>query len=185
MLLKSSYYNHFTVTGDGGHVLLFNKSCGSVALVEPAVADALRNGALNTLQSDTITELTDAGFLVPADTDEIATARERYLRSKQQNTALAITMELGQACNLACTYCYQNDYRDKVVITEEAIARLARYIEAVVTSGKRPITDIAFRFIGGEPLMQKAKVLQAASDLRELANRLGVVLHTQIDTTAC
>ena len=182
MPLKSSYYNHFTVTGVADQVLLFNKSCGSIGLVETAVADALRNNKTDALPADTIAELADAGFLVPDDIDEIATARERYLRSKEQNAALAITMELGQACNLACTYCYQNSYRDNVVITEEAVERLMRYIETVVTTGRRPITDIAFRFIGGEPLMQKAKVLQAAGELRELANRLGVVLHTQIDT---
>ncbi len=181
-MLKPSYYNHFTATGDAGQVVLFNKSCGSVGLVEPDVAQAVKDNALDRLTADTVNELESAGFLVPGDLDEIGTARERYLASKQRNAALAITMELGQACNLACTYCYQNDYRDKVVITEEAIERLKRYIEAVVTSGKRPITDIAFRFIGGEPLMQKAKVLQAAEDLRELAGRLGVVLHTQIDT---
>jgi sulfatase maturation enzyme AslB (radical SAM superfamily) len=95
----------------------------------------------------------------------------------------ALTIELGQACNLACPYCYQNEYRDSAsVITDEAITRLAGYAEAVITSGKRPVTDIALRFIGGEPLMQKAKVLAAAARLGALGARLGVRLHTQIDT---
>jgi radical SAM protein with 4Fe4S-binding SPASM domain len=182
MDLKASYYNHYTVAGDAQRAVLFNQYCGSVAIVPADVAEALKNGALDRLAVDTLTDLESAGFLVSAELDEIDAARQQYIARKASNAALAITMELGQACNLACTYCYQNDYRDNVVITEEAVARLQRYITAVVTSGRRPITDLAFRFIGGEPLMQKDKVLAAVDGLRDLAQRLGVVLHTQMDT---
>lgn len=114
--------------------------------------------------------------------DEKAVARERYLRSKQNNALLAITVELTQECNLACTFCYQNSYRKPGAITDDTIERIQRYIEAVITSGKRPITDIAMRFIGGEPLMQKKKILAAIGRTRRLADRVGVGLHTQIDT---
>lgn len=181
--LKPSYYNHYTPVGDGARVIVFSKFHGSVTLVTAPDAEALRAGHLTALDSGTLAELERAGFIGDAQADETAQAHERYARRKRDNAALALTIELGQACNLACPYCYQNDYRDsRAVITDEAVSRLERYAEAVIASGKRPITDIAFRFIGGEPLMQKAKVLDAAARFRALAARLGVALHTQIDT---
>ncbi|MGH8896905.1 MAG: radical SAM protein [Egibacteraceae bacterium] len=182
IILKPSYYNHHAATGDPAKTVLFNKFWGSVALVDEQTAQALASDDVGRLDNDQIEELERSGFLVPADLDEKAVARERYLRSKQNNALLAITVELTQECNLACTFCYQNSYRKPGAITDDTIERIQRYIEAVITSGKRPITDIAMRFIGGEPLMQKKKILAAIGGTRRLADRVGVGLHTQIDT---
>jgi radical SAM protein with 4Fe4S-binding SPASM domain len=181
-MLKSSYYNHVTMTGDPGKVVLFNKFWGSVALVDERTAAALRSGNLADLEADRLAELERSGFLVAADLDERAAARERYVRAKETSALLAITVELTQECNLACTFCYQNSYRTPGVITWDAIEKIQRYINAVIGEGRRPVTDISLRFIGGEPLMQKKTILRAVEAIRGQAERLGVVMHTQIDT---
>lgn len=182
MSLKPSYYNHVTMTGDPAKTVLFNKFWGSIALVDARTAKAVIEGKLALLEADEVRDLERSGFLVPEDLDEKAAARQRYLTNKESSALLAITVELTQECNLACTYCYQNSYRATGAITSETINRIARYAEAAITEGRRPITDISLRFIGGEPLMQKKKILEAISTLRALAGRLGVTLHAQIDT---
>lgn len=180
--LKPSYYNHYTVTGDAARAVVFNKFWGSVALLDEGIIAQMRNGDLAGIPAETVDELERSGFLVDADIDEIAEAHERYLERKASNTVLNITMELTQECNLACTYCYQNSYRDTGAISEAGIEHVLTYVEGVISTGKRPITDIAFRMIGGEPLLQKDKVLSAVERMRALADRLGVRLNAQIDT---
>lgn len=182
MEFKPSYYNHMTVTGEPDEVVLFNKFWGSIALVDEATASALRAVNLSALPAEKVAELERGGFLVPIDMDERAEARERYAQSKANNALLAITIELTQECNLACPFCYQNSYRTTGAITDETIAGICRYIEAVTKERRRPITDISLRFIGGEPLIQKKKILQSVKDIRALAERLGLALHAQIDT---
>jgi uncharacterized protein len=182
MSLKPSYYNHYTPTGDPARTVLFNKFWGSVALVDERTAGVLSAGQITELDAEKIKELESSGFLVPDDLDEKATAQERYLERKASNSLLAITVELTQECNLACPFCYQNSYRGTGAITDQAIDRISHYVKAVITERRRPITDIALRFIGGEPLMQKEKILTAITGMRQLTGQLGVNLHTQIDT---
>ncbi|MBV9011058.1 MAG: radical SAM protein [Pseudonocardiales bacterium] len=182
MSLTSSYYNHYTPTSDPARTVLFNKFWGSVAIVDEETARALVSGHVAGLAPGRLTELERAGFFVPVDFDERAAAERRYLERKQSNALLAITVELTQECNLACPFCYQNSYRGTGAITDQAINRIQQYVQTVVSEGRRPITDVALRFIGGEPLMQKDKILAAVSGMRGLADRLGVGLNTQVDT---
>lgn len=85
-----------------------------------------------------LTEMEQAGFLVPADRDEKAVAEERYLKAKASNTTLGITISTGEACNISCGYCYQNDDRDNSKLRPEAIDGVVAYIEKVVSEEHRP-----------------------------------------------
>jgi uncharacterized protein len=105
------------------------------------------------IPDDERSELQASGFLVDADLDEVSMAHERYMNSKCNNALLSITVELTQSCNLACTYCYQNSCRKPGEISGDFVEKLGAYVTSVVESGKRPITDLVLRFIGGEPLM--------------------------------
>jgi uncharacterized protein len=151
-------------------------------VVDAPVALAVRGGAMAAIPDDERSELQASGFLVDADLDEVSMAHERYMNSKCNNALLSITVELTQSCNLACTYCYQNSYRKPGEISGDFIEKLGAYVTSVVESGKRPITDLVLRFIGGEPLMQKTKVLLTVFGMRKLAASLNLNLHAQIDT---
>jgi uncharacterized protein len=164
--LKPSFYNHYTELGDGCRTILFNKSCGSVAVVDRAQAKVIAGSCLDGVPADQIGVLESSGFLVAKDVDEQVAARERYQRRKASNSLLGVTIELTQECNLACTFCYQNSYRGTGAITDKTVDRVDQYIVAVVTDARRPIREVALRFIGGEPLMQKEKVLQAIRKIR-------------------
>lgn len=180
--LKPSYYNHYTDTADPDKYVIFNKFWGSVSVVATPVALAVRGGDIAAIPDDERSELEASGFLVDIDFDEVNVAHARYMGSKRGNTLLSITVELTQACNLSCTYCYQNSYRKPGVISDDIMDKLGAYVRSVVESGRRPITDLVLRFIGGEPLMQKKKVLRVIFEMRELAASLNLNLHAQIDT---
>ena len=182
MNLRPSFYNHYTDHTDD-QTILFNKFWGSVGVVPRSVADHLRAGTVDRLDTDRAQDLTRAGFLVTVPPDgERSAAHDRYTTRRMANSLLGITVELTQECNLACTFCYQNDYRGTGAITDESIGRIGEYIRTVVTQERRPFREIALRFIGGEPLLQKAKVLDAVSHVRRVADDLGLSLNTQMDT---
>lgn len=182
MILKPSFYNHYTSLDGNRQTVLFNKFWGSVAVVDRKCADAVAEADLAAIPLSQIDTLEAGGFLVAADLDERAAARERYQLRKGKNSLLGITIELTQECNLTCTFCYQNSYRSTEEITDLAIERVEQYIATVVTDARRPIQEIALRFIGGEPLMQKKKILVAIKKIRSTSENLGVTLNTQVDT---
>lgn len=180
--LKPSYYNHFAATDDVAVVVAFNKYCGSVALVSAGTARALRAGELHRLEPDELRMLEQSGFVVDEAVDEIELAHARYLRRKRENTLLTVTVELTQACNLACTYCYQNSYRGKGVISSLTIEKIERYVRAVVVSGWRPITHLDLRFIGGEPLLQKRTIHAAIARMIGVCDELELEFSCHVDT---
>jgi uncharacterized protein len=182
MSLEPSFYNHATSPDGDDQVILFQKAWGSILIVSSDQADALMSGRLELLPASLIDELQDAGFIVPADFDEIGAAHSRWKESREANTLLACTIELTQSCNLGCRYCYQNTTRYDDVISPEAVENLKRYVRYVVDQAMRPIEDVSLRFIGGEPLLQKQAVLAAIDDMRRLTDQLGVRFHTQMDT---
>lgn len=179
--LKPSFYNHYTSL-DGDRKILFNKFWGSVAVVDCRCADAVAEANVAAIPLGQVNSLVAGGFLVEADLDERTVARERYQLRKASNSLLGITIELTQECNLVCTFCYQNSYRGTGEITDLAIERVEQYIATVVAEARRPIQEIALRFIGGEPLMQKKKILVAIKEIRSTSESLGVTLNTQVDT---
>lgn len=140
--LKPSCYNHYTDTADPERFVIFNKFWGSIAVVDASVASAMRDGDAAAIPEAELAELAASGFLVDADLDEVKIAHERYMDSKRNNALLSITIELTQACNLACTYCYQNSYRKPGAISDDITDKLGSYVRSVVDSGRRPITGI-------------------------------------------
>ncbi len=56
---------------------------------------ALKSGNLTAMDAGKVAELERGGFLVPADVDEKAVARDRYVQSKENSTLLAITIAHG------------------------------------------------------------------------------------------
>jgi hypothetical protein len=81
---------------------------------------------------------------------------------------LTFTIETTRVCNLACTYCYQNDRKTKERISYDLIDKIVDYILwACRDSGKR---YAEIRLIGGEPLIARpeteylVEALESADD---------------------
>ena len=182
MDLKPSLYNRYVPGAVDDGWVLFNRFWGSLAVLDQAQARLVQHHRLSQLPVTTLHELHDAGFVVDAGTDEIAAAHERYLAHRHGNEQLALTVELTQDCNLACPYCYQNPYRSAGTVTAEDIGHLVAYAERLITAQARPITGIALRFIGGEPLLRRHILLDTTRQVRCLAVRLGVGANVQADT---
>jgi uncharacterized protein len=95
----------------------------------------------------------------------------------------ALSLNVAQACNLACTYCYadEGNFGGKPQRMDEAVALDAvRLLIEQTGHGNRAVLG----FMGGEPLLNRALVHSVVPKAAALAAAHGVTLQFSITTNA-
>jgi uncharacterized protein len=93
---------------------------------------------------------------------------------------VSISLNVAQACNLACTYCYADEGRfggkPRLMGWEVARAAIDRLLDG---AGRRRVT---VGFIGGEPFLNRAVIYKSVQHASERARGLGVPVGFSITT---
>ena len=134
--LKASRFNLAVPSGDDQ--LLFNSAttallrvdAGAFAALQPLFPDGAdgHRGVPRDycaappagLDDDLREALTEGGFLVPAELDELGVLRAAFEKSRSSQD-LAFTIGLTMACNFACPYCFE-EHRNEHLSPETAEA---------------------------------------------------------------
>jgi len=179
---KTSFYNHYVDYVDNTKIV-FNKFFGSILVLEDSLANSLINNELYNLSDSDKDLLFDSGFIIDSNIDEKKHGYQLFEDGKLSTGDLIITIELTQACNFSCIYCYQNSYRKNTYITPEIIDELVCYAKKVITENKlRNIETVALRFIGGEPLLMSNTLIYSVDKFRRMTKSLNKRLSVSIDT---
>ncbi len=182
MKYKASYYNHYTDFFSDSKIV-FNKYFGSITVINNNLADSLIKNDISSIPEMDKESLFESGFIVTTEADEKKNGQELYETSKSSSDKLKITIELTQACNFRCTYCYQNSYRKTKGIDTEAIDQVTKYASDVIRKNKlRNIDTVMLHFIGGEPLLMKTVMIESIEKLAHMTNSLNKNLFVSIDT---
>ena len=110
-MMKPSRFNFRTHYQPTNETLLFNTLTGAFfALDEETIAKV--DGIFNSRDSDNeerlIQELTEQGFLVPDEFDEVAVVLERSRLGIRDSNRLDVIVMPNMNCNFACPYCYED-----------------------------------------------------------------------------
>jgi uncharacterized protein len=169
MQLKLSRY---TVTMPAGPVAyLFNTFSGATIVlglaerlaVETIFADIAATGE-SLAHAATVGLLCENGFLVPADTDEIAVALEKYDQGRGNPDVVSLTIATTMECNMGCYYCFEDRTSSERLQSTDIDAIVQFASDRLPPQGALHVT-----WFGGEPLLAKDFVLAASKALIELA----------------
>jgi len=166
--LVRSRYNYFVQRGD--RWIGYNARIGSIAVLAQDVVELLRdNGELSDIRG--VDELVQLGFLHYGDElDQIF----KVYNDARDNTVLHLTIAPSLACNFACSYCYQNPYRNARLMSDSIRQATLRFIEARVIEGRR---NVVLDWYGGEPLLAKQVVFEMTPAIRDVVVTAGGVLE--------
>ena len=168
-----SRYN-FVVPKSDGTALLFNARTGELIRL---AADRVRECAGKyDLDDEFFNFLLQREFLVPDDLDEVELIAERHETASADGSALSITIELTEACNFRCVYCYQEHAKQH--LPEEIEQRILRYLERRL----HELKSLHVNWFGGEPLSRLPTLRRLSAGLRSRAEFHGCRL-TQFITT--
>jgi uncharacterized protein len=156
--------------------LIYSTLRGATIQVSLAVVNDLQEGTLEEAEVATLSQL---GILVPdakAEQQQVVGYFDWANANARRFTAL-VTLNLD--CNLACSYCYEEHFRDKSFMSAETAELLiTTIIDGPITHGKEVMLD----FYGGEALLSIPLMEYISGRLSEAAKHSGTLFSFNIVT---
>ncbi|WLA49568.1 radical SAM protein [Bradyrhizobium elkanii] len=118
------------------------------------------------------------GFVVPADHDELAVQRAVFQATKASTETLRFTIAPTMACNLHCSYCFQQDFAPcktmRLDIERGIIEFARRKLEGCKT--------LVVQWFGGEPLLRYKRIVAMTEAFQRVCAERGVNYYAEILT---
>lgn len=164
----SRYLCIFPSKDQTGSQLIYSTRRGSLIRVSDSLLAALRSGRLDPARAE---QLVQIGILVVDPAAELAEMRGMLSGAADRNRKFNITAVLNLDCNLACPYCYEDQFRRRQYMSP-ATARLLleKQILPQIFMGR----DLHVDFYGGEPLLSLTLLKEIAASAAVAAKDHGV-----------
>lgn len=163
----STYLKIYPCPDQPGVNLVYSTVRSSVVLLPDDLLEAARSDTLPDEERGILTQL---GILTP----DRAAERERMrtiFDTPRPNTPFSAVVVLNLDCNLACPYCYEDDFRGNYYMSHDTAALLVETIRRDRIAQGQPVR---LAFYGGEPLLSLDLIRAISRPLREAASRQGV-----------
>lgn len=175
-MVKLSPFAHAITFGDED-VIVLNVFTGATGV---ATRDQWNKVVADISNSELLPSLHDMGLVV-GDGETIATLYRQHRQDGSERQSAKFIFETGLGCNLACTYCYQSDYRQNSRPSYD-VKRAVESLTSLARDRFPNLTTINASFIGGEPLLNRTFISEIRDALRMSAGDLNIKFV--IDTNA-
>ncbi|MEK6576476.1 MAG: radical SAM protein, partial [Nitrospirota bacterium] len=125
-------------------------------------------------------EIKGLGIVVDDEVDEGLELEYWFQRIKFDTALLNITLLTTYACNLACTYCYEEGVGSKASLDRDIAKGVIEWIKNR-SDMVRP-RELRINFFGGEPLMNKRAIKDISRELKAYTGEKGIDLSLWIIT---
>lgn len=179
--MKPSQFNVVTDFEPTGEVLAFNTSTGALAAFPGKSSSAVRE-ALNSrggsIPEDgaVVDALTEHGFLIQDDDDEIQTVLRRLQLGINDPNRLDVFILPNMKCNFACPYCFEEHRASQM--SDEVMENLLSWFEQTIPNFK----VVLLSWFGGEPLLSFKRLVEIQQAVGEMCDRAGVACSAHITT---
>ena len=159
-----------------GHSLLYSTKRSALLKIPEATLEAARQGTLTGADRDTLVRL---GFLVPDPAAERIEMRDIFVNANKQRRLFNALVVLNLDCNLACGYCYEDNFRGNFYMSRETADLL---VETIIREQMEKGNAVRVCFYGGEPLLSVGLIKEIASRLLAAAHRAGTFFNFSLVT---
>jgi len=147
--------------------LLYSTKRGSLIRLSTVLLSEIDRGSLAEEHRLTLSRL---GMLVDDPAVELAEMHDLVRRANSRSMIFKGTIVLNLKCNLACTYCYEDEFRGNFEMSATTADALIDWITREHLEQGR---DLELQFYGGEPLLSRPLIHRIAAPLRDAAVGLG------------
>lgn len=171
----STYLKIYSCPDQPGMNLVYSTLRSSVVQLPDDLLEAAQNGTLDDDDRDVLARI---GVLTPDCAAEREQLRTIFAVSRP-GTPFNATVVLNLDCNLACPYCYEDQFRGKHYMSEATAALLVETIRRERIYKGQPVK---LTFYGGEPLLSLDLIRAISVPLREAAHVSGASFSISLVT---
>lgn len=174
----SRYLKTFSDPDRPGVVLLYSTKKGSVVRISERLLASARDGSLPESDREVLRRM-------ELWVDDSAAEREAMAnlvdQTNSRSSTFSVTVVLTLDCNLACPYCFEDNFRGHHAMNDKTARLLIDYIQREQIDCGR---DVHVRFYGGEPLMAVPRLKEIAKQLQDAAITAGRKFSCSMVTNA-
>jgi uncharacterized protein len=163
----SRYMISFPAPDDSNSIVLYSTRKSSAVKVSQRLFEAAATDMLNDDEQATLHRLLLWTDNPAAERAEMAGLIDH---TNSASPGFFATVVLTLDCNLTCPYCFEENFRENIAMSDETAQRLVDFVTREQLEQGR---DVELRFYGGEPLMALPRLKQIARSVGEAATRLG------------
>jgi uncharacterized protein len=183
--MKPSIFNVVTSGLSADELLIFNTFTDARVVVNLALKVAIDKAGKGELLTDEelsyLGQLKDVGVMVDDAVDEERELEYWFQRLKYDTTSLDVTVLTTSACNLGCTYCFEDGINLKGFMTEPVCRQVGDWITAKLDEVRPRILHLTL--FGGEPLLNPkaalalSRRLYAETRQRNITQQISVITN--------
>lgn len=167
-----------------GEHLIFNTFTDSRVIINDALKDTMARASgdeeLTGEEHKNLEVLQTLGIVVHDEVDEDRELEYWFQRLKFDSSSLDLTVLTTSACNLGCTYCFEDEIDLKGFMKEEKCLRVAEWTAQKLDEVRPRLLHLTL--FGGEPLLNPSAARSLSRSLYELTRKRGVELRISIIT---
>jgi len=182
--VKPSIFNVVTSALSHDELLIFNTFTDARVVVNLALKAAIdkagKGEPLTDEESAYLDQLKEVGIMVDDAVDEERELEYWFQRLKYDTTSLDVTVLTTSACNLGCTYCFEDGINLKGFMTEPVCRQVGDWITARLDEVRPRILHLTL--FGGEPLLNPKAALELSRRLYHETARRGMTQQISVIT---
>lgn len=179
---KPSAFN-VAAPANGKHLLFNSVTSATLALnssQQPVLEDCLweieeTGGCAN---EDLLRGLATLGFVVPESEDEYLREHMKFLANRESRDRLFLTIVPTMACNLRCTYCFQQNIPRASAMKPAVQRGLVEFVRRKAMDSKY----LVVQWFGGEPLLKHDMILALSEAFLHICDQYGMSYHAEMLT---
>jgi uncharacterized protein len=182
--MKPSIFNVVTSAVSSDEYLIFNTFTDARVVVNLALKAAIdkagKGKPLTGEESAYLGQLKDVGIMVDDTIDEERELEYWFQRLKYDTTSLDVTVLTTSACNLGCTYCYEEGINLKGFMTDPVCCQTGDWITARLDEVRPRLLHLTL--FGGEPLLNPKAALALSRRLYDETRLRGITQQISVIT---
>ncbi|HEX9759074.1 MAG TPA: SPASM domain-containing protein [Nitrospiria bacterium] len=170
-----------------GEFLLFNTFTDSRVIINDSIKELIFNDHRNNKleeytqeERNSLQTLHELGIIVEKEINEDRELEYWFQKLKFDSTSLDITVLTTSACNLGCTYCFEEGIDLKGFMSEETCRGMGEWVATKLDEVRPHVLQLTL--FGGEPLLNLKACYSISRYLNLLATQRGVALDISIIT---
>lgn len=178
MKYQSSKYN--TILKHNESTYVYNSLSGALGRLNNAkTGELLERGDISSIDKAVLETLMQNKFIIKTNINEKAKIKYNIIDCKGAKRKLSVSICPTYACNLACTYCFENDWDNKArVLTANEWQTLQAHLESQVLSKKYDAVRVTWS--GGEPLIAADCLFKTNRALNKIAKNVNTKYFSSI-----